>query len=206
VLRRARLVWMLVAALASAAVVVVSAQARTALSRSDAKRLREKVALIVYHGNRPAPPAAPLRTEVTERELNAYLTLDSAGELPVGVTEPAVTIHDARRVSAKAVVDLDAVRSHRKSTGMLDPVNLLAGRLPVAASGLIDARGGMARLQLESVSVAGLPVPVMVLREIVAYYTRSPEYPRGVNIDDPFPLPSRIKAIELRRGEAVVVQ
>jgi hypothetical protein len=196
---------MLVAALAPAAA-VVCAQAGTALSLADAKRLREKVARIVYHGNRPAPPSAPLRTVVTERELNAYLTLDSAGELPVGVTEPALTIHDERRVSARAVVDLDAVRAHHKSTGMLDPVNLLGGRLPVAAVGAIEAKGGKARLQLESVSVAGLPVPVMVLREIVAYYTRSPEYPRGVNIDDPFPLPSRIKAIELRRGEALVVQ
>ncbi len=174
-------------------------------SRAQSQRLLQKLTLIVDHGSRPK--AAPLRTVIIEHELNSYLALDGAADLPVGVTRPNVVLHGERRVAGSAVVDLDAVRTQHKSTGMLDPMNFLTGKLPVAASGLLDARDGRARLQLESASVAGIPVPRAVLQEVVAYYTRSPDYPRGVDIDQPFPLPARIKAIDVvRRGEAVVVQ
>lgn len=182
-----------------------SQDGRAPASRADSQRLLQKLTLIVDHGNRPRP--APLRTVITERELNAYLALDGAVDLPVGVTRPNIVLHGERRVTGSAVVDLDAVRAQHKSTGMLDPMNFLAGKLPVSASGLLEAHDGRARLQLESASVAGIPVPRAVLREVVAYYTRSPDYPRGVDIDEPFPLPARIKVIDVvRRGEAVVIQ
>lgn len=174
-------------------------------SRAESQRLLQKLTRIIDHGSRPKPSG--LRTVITEHELNSYLALDGAVDLPVGVTRPTVVLHGARRVAGSAVVDLDAVRAQHKSTGMLDPMNFLAGKLPVTASGLLEARDGRARLQLESASVAGIPVPRMVLQEVVAYYTRSPEYPRGVSLDEPFPLPARIKAIDVvRRGEAIVVQ
>jgi hypothetical protein len=201
-LLRALVVALPVALAAGPAVLAPQGNARP--SRDDARRLQQKVSLIVYHGNRS--DAGPLRTTITERELNAYLALDARADLPAGVMSPSLVIHGDRRVAGTAVVDLDAVRAQHKSTGMLDPMNFLTGRLPVAASGLLDAANGMARVQLESASVAGVPVPLAVLREVVAYYTRSPEYPRGVDIDEPFPLPARIKAIDVRRGEAVVVQ
>ena len=183
---------------------VTARQGRAGHSRADAERLRQKVMLIVDHGTRPG--AGARRTTITERELNAYLALDGSADLPVGVTQPSLVIHGERRVAGTAVVDLDAVRAQHKSTGMLDPMNFLTGKLPVAAAGVLDARNGEARLQLESASIAGIPVPRGVLQEVVAYYTRSPDYPRGVNIDDPFPLPAGIKAIDVRRGEAIVVQ
>ncbi len=183
----------------------VAQDGRASSARADSQRLLQKLTLIVDHGNRPGP--ASLRTVITERELNAYLVLDGAVDLPVGVTRPNIALLGERRVSGSAVVDLDAVRAQHKSTGMLDPMNFLAGKLPVSASGLLEARDGRARLQLESASVAGIPVPRAVLREVVAYYTRSPDYPRGVDIDQPFPLPARIKVIDVvRRGEAIVIQ
>jgi len=54
--------------------------------------------------------------------------------------------------------------------------------------------------------VGGVAVPPMLLQEIVSFYTRSAEAPRGVWLDEPFPLPARIDRIEIARGQAVVVQ
>ncbi|HSK10567.1 MAG TPA: hypothetical protein VK911_13390 [Vicinamibacterales bacterium] len=194
----------LAATLAAAAAVPSRQPAQPGGSRADSQRLVEKAARVAANGERRAPAA--LRTTVTERELNAYLAYDGAEALPPGVTKPTLVLHGDRRVAGTAVVDLDAVRAERKPTGMLDPMGYLAGKLPVAASGWLEARDGVARFQLEAASVAGIPIPRMVLQEVVAFYTRSPEYPKGVSLDDPFPLPAAIKAIEVRRGEAVVVQ
>jgi hypothetical protein len=205
ILARVLIVPALAAALGAGGAATVQREAAAAPSRIEARRFLQKLTDIVDRGNRPAPGS--LRTVITEGELNAYLVLDGAADLPVGVTRPNVALHGDRKVAGSAVVDLDAVRAQHRSTGMLDPMNFLAGKLPVAAAGWLDARDGRARLQLESASVAGIPVPRAVLQEVVAYYTRSPDYPRGVNIDEPFPLPARIKVIDVvRRGEAVVVQ
>ena len=45
-----------------------------------------------------------------------------------------------------------------------------------------------------------------MLQEPVNYYTRTPDHPAGVNLDEPFDLPASIKAIETHRGAATVVQ
>jgi hypothetical protein len=202
---RPLLVPVLVLVLAPLGVTAASQANPGAPGRAEARRLLEKVTRIVERGSRPK--AGPLRTTITERELNAYFAHDGAADLPVGVTQPALVLHGNRRLAGSAVVDLDAVRAHHKPRGMLDPMNYLTGKLPVVASGVLDARDGKARLHLESASIAGIPVPRTVLQEVVSYYTRSPELPEGINLADPFPLPAGIKAIDLdRRGEAVVVQ
>jgi hypothetical protein len=51
-----------------------------------------------------------------------------------------------------------------------------------------------------------VPIPKSVLAELVAFYTRSPETPKGIPLDAPFELPHRIRDIELRRGMATVTQ
>lgn len=179
-------------------------QGSAAPTRLEARRLIEKVTRIVDHGGRPRRGA--LQTIITEREVNAYFALDGSVDLPVGVTRATVVLHGDRRVAGSAVVDLDAVRGHHKPTGLFDPMSYLTGKLPVAAAGVLDARNGEARLQLESASIAGIPVPRAVLQEVIAYYTRSADYPKGIDIDRPFVLPAGITAIDVRRGEAVVVQ
>jgi len=193
-----------IALLAGAAAAGQARKAADGLSREDAVRLREKVSGIVERGL--AANASSAATVVTEREVNAYLAYDSSADIPAGIASPRLVIHGDRRVSATAIVDLDAVRERHKSTGLFDPMNYVSGKLPVAAAGLLDAREGLARFTLESATVSGVPIPKMVLEEVVAYYTRSPQFPQGIDIDDPFPLPARIRKIDVRRGEALVVQ
>ena len=44
------------------------------------------------------------------------------------------------------------------------------------------------------------------LQELVSIYTRSPEKPQGMRLDDTFELPANIKQIEVGQAQAVVVQ
>ena len=89
---------------------------------------------------------------------------------------------------------------------ILDPTNYLTGRLPVTATGVLTTQNGMGRFQMESASVGGVPVPKLLLQEIVSYYSRRPENPAGIGLDDPFALPSRIREIKVERGQAIIVQ
>jgi hypothetical protein len=186
------------------------------VTKRDAQMLQQKVATISAHADKlvkqaaakpPSPAQAQvLRTTVTENEVNAYLVYDSKEQLPTGVVDPAVSILGGGRLAGRAVVDLDAVRREKKPTSLLDPMNYLSGRLPVAATGTLTTKEGVGRFQLESASVSGVPIPKMLLQEIVSYYTRTPESPGGINIDDPFALPVRIREIQVERGQAIIVQ
>jgi hypothetical protein len=40
----------------------------------------------------------------------------------------------------------------------------------------------------------------------VSYYSRTPEKPAGIGLDDPFALPARIREIHVERGQAIIVQ
>jgi hypothetical protein len=89
---------------------------------------------------------------------------------------------------------------------LFDLRSYLTGRVPVTATGLLRTANGRARFDLESASIGALPVPKLLLQEIVAYYSKSPSKPAGISLDDEFELPARIREIQVDRGQAIVVQ
>jgi hypothetical protein len=178
--------------------------AQTRALKQDAEALKEKVATIAAFAERPSNQGR--RTTVTEPEVNAYLVYEGVAQIPAGVVEPAVTMVGGGRVTARAIVDLDAVRRQKNPTSMLDPMYFLSGRVPVTATGALRTANGVARIELESATVAGVPIPKLVLQEIVSYYSRTPENPRGIGLDEPFALPASIREILIEPGQAVVVQ
>jgi hypothetical protein len=188
--------------LAFALAAAVRAEPR--ILKRDAELLKQKVAQIQAHADRGGKERR--RTTVTESEVNAYLTYDAPAQLPAGVVEPSVTILGPGRLAGRAVVDLDAVRRAKATPSWFDPTNYLTGRLPVTATGRLTASNGVGRFELESASVGGVPIPKLVLQEIVSHYSRTPENPGGINIDDPFALPARIREIQVDRGQAIIVQ
>ena len=194
------------ALIAAAALAAVQARAvaDAGTARRDADRLKQKVTAIVEFGVRS--PRAPRQTTLTETELNAYLALDAVKDLPTGVVEPSLSILGPGRLSGRAVVDLDAVRREQPPKSLLDPRRLLVGRLPVTATGLLSTGNGLARFSLESAAVGGVPMPKAVLQEILSYYSRMPERPEGLSLDDSFALPSNIREIQVERGQAIVIQ
>ena len=113
--------------------------------------------------------------------------------------------HGSGVVSGSAVVDLDAVRK-QKQRGWLDPMGYLTGRLPLTARGRLTTKDGIGRFQLESATLSGVTVPKTVLQELLSFYSRSAEDPDGINMDDPFKLPSQIREIRVATGTATIVQ
>ena len=190
--------------LAFVAAIVPVHTARQSPVREDASRLRAKIEAITR--NAETSPSAPLVTTLTEREVNAYLAYDATDQLPVGLTGPRITVLPDLNLSGTATVDLDAIRQQRSSRGWLDPLNYFSGKVPVAVTGRLAATGGQARFSLESAKVGGVPVPKVVVQELVTYYSKTESNPRGLNLDDPYPLPARIRQIDVRPGEALVKQ
>jgi hypothetical protein len=182
---------------------LVALLAGSAPSRADAESLKRKVTSINDFSARPTPQ--PRQTTVTEDELNAFLALDAGDQLPAGVVEPAITIVGTGRVSCRATVDLDAVRK-QKPRGLLDPLNFATGRLQVTATGVLTTSNGVGMMEFQSAAVGPLPIPKVILQEIVSYYSRTPERPAGIDLDAPFVLPARIREIHVQTGRAIVVQ
>jgi hypothetical protein len=150
--------------------------------------------------------APPRRTVFSEGELNSWFAFDGIERLPVGVTDPAVTLLGDGRAQGRAVVDLDLMGKKRGSGGRLDPWSYLGGRVPVVATGVVRTDDGVGRFLLESAQVSGITVPKWLLQEMVSFYAKSPSRPRGISIDDPFALPVGIENLEVGKGQAVVIQ
>jgi len=172
-------------------------------SRADADAFYAKMVQIASHGLADKRPAR--KTTLLERELNAYISVHAKSELPAGVLEPIVTILPDGRLTGRATVDLDAVRTSQ-DRGMLSPWALLRGQLPVEAFGILRTQKGVGAFTLESATVGGLPVPKTILPELVTYYSRSESQPQGINIEAPFRLPANILEIRTAQGQALVVQ
>ena len=181
-----------------------AAQDPTTLRHAD--NLRVKISAIAERGDDVSSPEAHARTTVTEPELNGYLAVEVAADLPAGVVSPSVTMVGAGRAIGRATVDLDRVRRAMGATSVLNPISYLRGQLPVVATGTLRSGDGIARLQFESATIGGVPVPKIVLQQIVSHYSKSERFPSGISLDDPFTLPARIREIQVDRGLAIVVQ
>lgn len=186
-----------------ALVAPVAASQRPATA--DAERMGKKVQAIQERAVAPATAAKPLKTSFSERELNAYLRLNASAELPSGVTQAQVTLLDAGKVDTRALVDLDVLRTAEKR-GWLDPLAYVSGILEVRTIGTFRGANGKGVFTFESATVDGVPVPRVLMQELVAFYTRTPETPKGILLDQPFDLPAGIREVQLRRGVATVIQ
>jgi len=194
----------LLPAFVALACLAAAVRADVGATRRYATQLKQKIAAITAHAGKPAGP--PLRTTVTEGEVNSYIVYEAREQLPTGVVDPYVTILGSGRVSGRAIVDLDAVRKQKNPTSLLDPMNYLMGKLPVTATGVLKTSDGVGRFELESAAISRVPVPKILLQEIVSYYSRTAENPAGISLDDPFALPARIREIQVQRGQAIIVQ
>jgi hypothetical protein len=195
---------MKVPAMLLATTVVLSSQSVPATVKADADTFQQKLQQIVANGN--GEGRTERRTPVSQTEVNAYLRVRGPELLPVGVTDTTVAAHGGGRVSGRAVVDLDVIRQKKGSGSWLDPKSYLTGTLPVTASGILHTKDGMARFELESAEVSGIPVPKGFLQDLVAYYTRSRDYPNGISLDQAYELPANIREIQIGQGNAIVVQ
>jgi hypothetical protein len=185
---------------------VVGADARFTKAYSDA--MQRKILSIVQVGAGPTARKVnqEKQTPISETEVNSYLRYEIADQVPAGITEPIISILGDGRLTGTAVVDLDQVREARHSTSWFDPVRLLSGRATVRMRGVLQTQQGTGHFVFESADISGLPVPKTVLQQVISYYSRTPENPNGLSLDDAFELPARIQEIRVQPGQAIVVQ
>ena len=173
-------------------------------SRPLADTFAKKIAGINEHAEKGA--ASTRRTTLTESELNSWFAYHAQPLIPTGLTNPRITIIGNGRLLGSTTVDFEAIGKSRTSGGSLDLWSYLGGRVPLSVTGVLHTQAGRARFELQSADVSGVPVPKTLLQELLSYYTRTPERPQGVRLDDTFTLPANIKQIEVGQGQAVVVQ
>jgi len=174
------------------------------LSKDQADRLERKITEIVK--NASAEPVSAKRTPMSEPEINSYLNLNLKEKIPRGLSQPQLSLLGNRRLGGRVFVDIDEFKRQRGSGGIVDPLNYISGSVPITASGVLSSKQGKGQFQLISAEILGVPVPKSVVQELVSFFSRSQENPRGINMDESFNLPAKIREIIINQGEALVVQ
>jgi hypothetical protein len=183
----------------------VPAMAVAVPSKADALRFQAKVDRIERNAIVPRRGSPSMTTELTESEVNAYLKYLAGPSIPTGIVDPELFAQGNGRVAGRAVVDLDAVRT-QKVRAWSDPMGYLTGRLPISVEGILTTHDGTGRFELTSAEISGVTIPKTLLQELLSYYSRTPDTPSGINMDDPFALPDAIREIRIGQGSAVIVQ
>jgi hypothetical protein len=160
-----------------------------------ADAFEKKIVLVQNHANQQS--SKPRATTFSQAETNSYLKYKAGDLLPTGLTQPELTIIGAGKVSGRAIVDLDIVRQKQSSGGWFDPTSYLTGKLPVTASGRIVTWDGKGKFELERAEISGVPIPRSFLAQMVNFFTRTADNPKGSSLDDTFELPAEIRRIDV---------
>ena len=180
-------------------------EAQSQLVSAEEWSARLEAQLITIGKYEPVASDGPVFTLLPEHQINAFLKFQGADRLPNGISDARVEIGSDSLLTVEAVLDLDLIRNSRPRH-WLDPIRYLGGRLAVSASGRARSGAGVATLEVESVTVGGIAMPVRVLEEIVHHYTRRQQHLQEGGSTGPIHLPYRIREIRLSPGLAVVVQ
>ncbi len=172
------------------------------LSWDDADRVSQAVARIERR-LRNGRSAADDTLVFTERQLNSYLNLSLASELPPGVSGLELRL-SKDRVGAHAQVDLDRVKGKLPPGATSGLLSLLGGVVPVELSGRLTAANGTGRIDVEQASLGGVGLPTSLLAQLVSLSTRNAKQPQGVDILAPFALPWTAREVRLEPGRALV--
>jgi hypothetical protein len=181
-----------------------SVLAAAPLTKQLSDAFAKKIVLVQKMAGEKAPKDRA--TTFTQDETNSYLKYGAGDLLPTGLTQPEITMLGQGKVAGKAVVDLDIVRQKQSSGGWLDPTSYLTGKLPVTASGRIVTWDGKGKFELESAEISGVPIPRTFLAQLVNFFTRTADNPKGSSMDDTFELPAEITRIDVEHGRFVLHQ
>jgi len=187
-----------------AALVLAGSTAADVLTPQLADAFEKKIVLVQKIADQDS--GKPRATAFSQAETNSYLKYKAGDLLPTGLMQPELTIIGEGRVSGKAVVDLDVVRQKQSSGGWFDPTSYLTGRLPVTAIGKIVTWDGKGKFELERAEVSGLTIPKSFLGQMVNFFTRTKDNPKGSSIDDVFELPADIRRIDVDASRWTVHQ
>jgi hypothetical protein len=175
---------------------------RAGLSWAEADALSRKLAVIEERHRQQKARRSPA-VQVTEGELNSYLNLSYASELPKGVSDVAVRFGQGR-IEAKGYVDVDQVKGSVPSSATWSPLSFLTGQVPIELSGKLVNQDGFGTVELDSAYVASIRVPISVVEQMIASSTKSEKHPDGYDLHAPFRLPYSVNRVRVEPGKAVL--
>ncbi len=179
-----------------------STPSRPGLSWEEADSLSRKLATIEERHKQPAKSRRSQTVQVTQGELNSYLNLSYASELPKGLSDVEIRLgHE--RIEAKVFVDVDQVRG-KVAAPSWSPIAMLGGQVPIELSGKLVNEDGFGTIELESAYVANIRVPISVVEQMVASSTKSEKNPDGFDIHAPFRLPYSVNRVRIEPGRATL--
>ena len=187
-----------------AALAIAGSTTADVLTPQLADAFEKKIVLVQKIANEDSGKARA--TAFSQAETNSYLKYKAGNLLPTGLMQPELTMIGAGRVIGKAIVDLDVVRQKQSSGGWFDPTSYLTGKLPVTASGRIVTWDGKGKFELERAEISGVTIPKSFLAQMVNFFTRTADNPKGSSIDDVFELPADIRRIDVDAGRWTVHQ
>jgi hypothetical protein len=188
----------LLAGLASSSIAAVQ------LTKEQGDALERKIDEIAKNGS--SNPVRSKKTVISEREVASYLAFNGKDKIPRGLANPAISMLGNGNLAGRVFVDIDEFKRQRGSSGLMDPLSYVSGQVPLTARGVLTSRDGRGHFQLGSAEILGVPLPKSILQELVSFFSRTPEYPRGFNMDEPFNLPAKIRQVAVNQGEALIVQ
>ena len=174
------------------------------LSPQLADTFEKKIVLVQKQSEQKA--SKDRATSFSQAETNSYLKYKAGDLLPTGLTQPELTMVGNGKVSGKAIVDLDIVREKQGSGSWFDPTSYLGGKMPVTAAGRVVTWDGNGKFELEAATINGIPLPKSLLAQMVNFFTRTADNPRGSSIDDTFILPANVQRIDVNAGSWVTHQ
>jgi hypothetical protein len=199
-----RILWRAIFPLAAILYSAVSVMAALEISKQQGDRLERKIEEIARNGS--ASPVQPKKTLIPGAELNSYLNYNLKEKIPRGLTNPHVDMLGNGGLAGRVFVDLDEFKRQRGAGGFMDPLSYISGRVPLTARGVLRTKEGRGQFQLTSAEIHRVPIPKPLVQELVTFFSRSEANPRGIDIDEPFDLPAKIREILANQGEAVIIQ
>ncbi len=142
------------------------------------------------------------RFHVSDEEANAYLVYRVVEQLPPEVTKPWVRF-GVDQIQAGALLDASLLGAYLKDWYF---ASFLEGPVQVEVLAQVLAQDGVGQVELESVTLAGFPVPRELVKSLVAANSKNPALPEGVRLDEPFPLPYGIVSARVRTGKLILRQ
>ncbi len=145
---------------------------------------------------------APKEFEIDEKDANAYLKAQSATELPEGIETPWIRFEESLAIVG-ATLDLDKLEGRLPKSGVLQ---FLSGQVPVEVATRVKAGGGVGKLILERVTLAGVDLPPDFIASLIGDVDTSAFLPSGFRLGEAFSLPYDLESIRLEPGSALVLQ
>ncbi|TDI41084.1 MAG: hypothetical protein E2P02_15315 [Acidobacteria bacterium] len=178
-------------------VVVSSGLSSGVVAGDDIEKMLQE--LVARHEN---GADAPKEFEIGEEELNAFLKDPSKSHLPAGIESPWIRFEESLAIVG-ATLDLDKLEGQLPKSSVLQ---FLSGQVPVEIATRVKAGGGVGKLILERITLAGIPLPADFIASFIGDVDTSEFLPPGFRLGDAFSLPYDLESIRLQPGMALVLQ